>query len=668
MHALARPVAVLVLVLAMRVTGPAVAAPRHPPPAPPRLAVLIVIDQFRPDFITRFRHHFSDNGFNCLLRSGAFFPAAEFTYGAASTAPGHATIATGAQPRDHGIVANKWFRHPAALHADDAVVDPACELVPRPDRPAHGLSPRMMRIPALGDQLKLCDSRNRVFAVGLKDRSAIFLGGLRPDAAWWGDPNSGRFVTSTWYAAELPDWLNRFNAEKLPQTFAARGWDRLLPIDAYAGTRPVDPGWLPGYFGLGATFPHALPAPRDDNHAWVQALWTSPWGNELVIDLALRLIDAEDLGRTRATASSSATPITQRATASSSATTIGIDLLCIGLSSNDYCGHAFGPDSPEVMDITLRTDRQLGRLFDAIDQRVGFANCLIAVTADHGVTTSPFVAQELGLGGGMLDMDALCGTLNARLARYASLAVMEKQKRLIRVDSDFDTHAARKKAAEHAVPDDVAREPGRSNDAEQCNPVSRDHDPDGTSPRLVLGSVLPWVYLNDAVLNDLSPEDRAALLHDAAEFFRHTEGIAQAFTALDIAFPAGGAPAPRAAPGRSTDDRAETSRAFAAGADNPALQRARACYVPGRSGQIHLVVEPFWLPKERKVASHIGSSRHDRRVPVLLSGPGVRPGCYYAPADPADIAVTLAALLGIEPPLASFGRVLHEAIDAVAQP
>jgi hypothetical protein len=73
------------------------------------------------------------------------------------------------------------------------------------------------------------------------------------------------------------------------------------------------------------------------------------------------------------------------------------DLLCINLSSNDYVGHAFGPQSLEVEDMTYRTDRQLGDFIRLVNERLGGRPWIFALTADHGVGTVPEVAKKLGL-------------------------------------------------------------------------------------------------------------------------------------------------------------------------------------------------------------------------------------------------------------------------------
>lgn len=530
----------------------------------PRLIVLIVVDQLRGDLVTRFAADFADDGFQRLMKGGALFANAHYSYGATETAPGHATIATGRLPRRHGIVANKWYPDPAKPSGLHAVTDAGCCCVPAPaDAAAPGASPRSLIGPALGDQLKVGDRRSRVFAVALKDRAAILTGGQRPDGAIWWDLNTGCFVTSSWYADKLPDYVESWNAAAPADQYAGKPWNLLLDASRYEGCRPVEPSWH-GYLGLGHEFPHVVPKrdasrPRD----YYAALWCTPFGNDLVIDMAERVLRAEKLGAGPA-----------------------IDMLSIGLSSNDLVGHYFGPDSIETRDMTLQTDRQLARLLRLLDETVGLSRCLIALTGDHGVTTTPLVTERLRLGGGILDLPKVQAKLNDQLQSFFP-------------------------PPDHGEPPHT----------------------------IVYGMDIPWVYLNRSLLGMLSPEKRQALMRRAVEVMRGFEGVDEVFPADELTGPM---PSP-----------ADTHRYL-----------AWRCFHPQRSGELYVRLGPYWYKTDDKIAGHDSGSNHDRHVPIFLLGPRVKPGRYYTPADPCDIAPTLAALAGIEAPLDADGRVLHEAIDS----
>ncbi len=529
-----------------------------------RLVVLLVVDQLRADYLTRCAAHFAPSGFRRLTGGGAHFVNAYFSHGSTATGPGHATIITGRLPRQHGIVANEWYLDPDEQDAQPSIADQAVRLVgdtgesarrgPSRDRP--GVSPRGLIGPALGDQLKLSDRRSRVFAVAGKDRSAVLLGGRRPDGAYWWDHTTGGVQTSTYYRDDLPHYLSAFNAERWPERFAAATWDRVLPAAAYAGCRRDAPRDTALAGDWGDAFPYSLPPAGD---RWLfSMLDATPFGHEIVLELARRILVNERLGHGPAP-----------------------DLLCVGLSSFDVAGHLFGPESEQMLDFVVRTDAQIAAFLDLLNRLVGLERCLVALTADHGVTTAPLAAQRGGLDAGRIDLRALWQDLNADLRRrFGSLA------------------------------------------------EGRDH---------VAGIVLPWVYF-DPALAALDESARAARADAAAAFLRTRPGVADVFTARELT-------GPMPPPG-----------------DRPRWLAWRAFH-PRRSGGIYIQLDPYWYKTGRQPVGHTAGSSHDRHVPIVLFGPGVRAGTCFAPADPLDIAPTLAALLGIEPPIDADGRVLHEALE-----
>lgn len=552
--------AVLAAVLAAVVFGAPRAARAQAPDHDVRLVVVIVVDQLRADLVTRYARHFAPDGFTRLMREGAHFINAYFSFGSSATAPGHATIATGRLPRQHGVVGNKWYLDPSLSRSQYAVEDPRSALVGLEGAPPpEGKSPWRLIGPALGDQMKLTDSRSRVFSVAMKDRAAIFLGGRLPDGAYWWDDRFGRAVSSTWYCRALPDYLNKFNNEKWADRYSGQVWNPLLPPETYAGCRPVEAEWIFEGYGFGHVFPHKLPERTDANPAAFYAtLSATPMGNEIVLEMARRVLVEEKLGAGPAP-----------------------DALFIGLSSNDMCGHVFGPESPEVMDLTLRTDRQLGQLLEWFDKQVGLRQCLVAVVGDHGVSSIPQQVARLRLDGNLTDLSRAALDLNNTIKRVHGSVIGDRKP--------------------------------------------------------VIGINLPWVYLDPAI-RAFDADLRRQILDLCAGHFRSQEGVLDAFSSIELE-----------GPPPSRDD----------------LHRWLAWrgYHPGRAGDVYVQLKPGWYKKGDNTAGHCASFTHDRHVPILLMGPRVRPGRYFAPADPADIPVTLAALLGIEPPIEAVGRILHEAID-----
>lgn len=333
--------------------------PQVTPQVRPRLVVVIAVDQFRADYLDRFRPFFGSGGFNLLLQRGASFPEARYRHATTSTCPGHAVMLTGSYAEVNGIVANEWYDRGSgrAMNcAEDQTVSPVGSTGP-------GRSPRNLLGATVGDVLKTATAgRSRVVTVAGKDRSAIMLGGHLADAAYW--IVDTLVVTSTYYRRDLPAWVREFNGSRPFSGRVGRTWDRLLPAGSYQMMGRDDEPAERDEAGMGRTFPHPL--------ASTDAVGNSPLLNDIIADVALRAVAAEGLG-------GDTVP----------------DLLGIGFSANDHVGHAYGPDSHEVMDATARLDRTLQRLFDALDRTIGLANIVVVLTADHGVGPMPEVLARL---------------------------------------------------------------------------------------------------------------------------------------------------------------------------------------------------------------------------------------------------------------------------------
>ena len=343
---------------------------------PPRLAVVISVDQMRADYLGRFRPYLGEGGFKRLLEGGADFRNCHYRHAVTKTAPGHATILSGVHANVHGIVANEWLDRSTFIQGNNVedVAAPLVGLPPRLDRYANatfaakaGRSPRNFLGETVGDRLKArYGAAAKVFGVADKDRAAILMPGPKADGAYWTE--EGRFVTSTYYRRELPAWLEKFNAERGAAQHFGEVWDRLLDPAIYERVQGPDnaPGEQ-GEDGLPVTFPKKLDGGSTVlTNRFFDAFDHAPVNNELVEDMAERLVEHEHLGEDD-------TP----------------DLLCVGFSQTDKAGHAYGPDSQEVMDSYLRLDRTLADFFAFLDRKVGLAHCVIVLTADHGVAPLP---------------------------------------------------------------------------------------------------------------------------------------------------------------------------------------------------------------------------------------------------------------------------------------
>src|ERR1700690_609105 len=210
--------AVLAVVLACAVCASASAYN-----ARPKLVVVIVIDQFRADYIERYRDQFGDGGFRLFLDRGAYFTDCNYDYANTRTAPGHATLLAGSYTSGHGIMANEWW-DPLKKKRVTSVEDDTTTLF-GPNHGSPGASPRNLMSDTLGDELKLATGgKGRVFAVSLKDRAAVLPAGFSGDGAYWVDAKSGDWITSTYYVSHLPDWVLNFNTNRRVDKYWNKEW------------------------------------------------------------------------------------------------------------------------------------------------------------------------------------------------------------------------------------------------------------------------------------------------------------------------------------------------------------------------------------------------------------------------------------------------------------
>lgn len=358
------------------------------PPKPPKLVVAIIVDQLRYDYLDRFHHQFGEKGLKLLTDQGAFMTFAQYDYSPTITAPGHASYFSGSTPMIHGIIGNEWFNKRTGLNTY-CVSDPDVTGVGiEPDAEDGKMSPKNFTGATVADQMRLrWDSK--VVAISIKDRGAILPGGKKPHGAFWFEPAGGKFISSSYYMQELPEWVKTFNNRALPESFIGKTWDRLLDEKEYAGLDDA-PGEsrLPGEDK--STFPHTVIKQAKDPY---EPILSTPYGNELLAEFAKAAVEGEKLGQGDRP-----------------------DLLCVSFSSNDYCGHRFGPYSHEAQDITLRLDRQFEDFFAYLDKKVGLANVVMVLTADHGVCMAPEYAQFKGLDGARPAVSEMMGDLQTKMA------------------------------------------------------------------------------------------------------------------------------------------------------------------------------------------------------------------------------------------------------------
>jgi arylsulfatase A-like enzyme len=328
-----------------------------------KLVVLVVIDQLPMWTFERDRAHFR-GGFARLAREGVF-AVSELPYASTFTAPGHATIGTGAPPSVHGIIGNSWYRRSDGVHRSAEFDPDAPALVVGPSHggelgPNDVASARALRVEGIADALRTATKGTaRSVAIALKGRAAAFVAGKRPDLAIWYEAAAGGMTTSKAYTAEAPAWLAQLARDRPSKRFFDQTWDP-LDRDALARITGIpDDARGEGAGDLTPAFPHKLAGTRDP----ADALLHTPFGDALVVDAALAAIDGMQLGADDVP-----------------------DLLALSFSSRDYAGHIWGPESWEVLDLTMRLDTRLGSLFSILDARLGADGWAVVLTSDHGAT------------------------------------------------------------------------------------------------------------------------------------------------------------------------------------------------------------------------------------------------------------------------------------------
>ena len=335
----------------------------------PKLVVGLVIDQMRWDYLYRYYNHYGSNGFKRLLNQGFSCENTMIPYVPTVTAAGHTCIYTGSVPSIHGIVANDWLERsnesPMYCSRDTSVKAVGTNT----DNWSGKMSPRNMLTNTVGDELRLATNfRSKVIGIALKDRGGILPAGHSANAAYWFDDTTGNWISSTYYFNELPKWVQQYNGLRKQDAMMKNDWTLLDKESNYTQSNGDD-NWYEKILESDnkRTFPHKLQSVVGSKN--YNAFRASPYGNTYTLDFAKETIRNEKLGTGAET-----------------------DMLCISLSSTDYIGHRFGPNSLEQEDTYIRLDKDIAEFLNFLDNSLGKNNYLLFLSADHG---SPQIANYL---------------------------------------------------------------------------------------------------------------------------------------------------------------------------------------------------------------------------------------------------------------------------------
>lgn len=369
----------------------------------PKLVVGVVVDQMRWDYLYRYYDRFGEGGFKRLMKSGFNCEQTTINYLPSYTAPGHTCVYTGSVPSIHGIAANDWldnFTGKKSYCVDDATVEEVNDGVRTP----KSMSPRTLLTTTITDELRLATNfRSRVFGVAIKDRGSILPAGHLANGAFWLDDSLGNFCSSTYYANPSPAWLTAFNRRHVADSLMKRSWKLSGPISAYTQSLTDDNKYEGNFAGeMAPVFPHDISQLK--GKARLSAMKATPAGNTLTLQMAKACRDGEKLGEGSFT-----------------------DFLCVSLSSTDYAGHQFAPNSMEVEDMYVKLDQEIADWLSYLDRAVGKDGYVFFLTADHGAAHNPQFLLDNNTPAGFLGKDLrknLTEHLKATLGKDSIVSAM----------------------------------------------------------------------------------------------------------------------------------------------------------------------------------------------------------------------------------------------------
>ncbi len=513
----------------------------------PKLVVGLVIDQMRWDYLYRYSDLYGNDGFKRLLREGFSYENTMVPYTPTYTAVGHTCIYTGSIPAVHGIISNYWFdkrTNKTVYCTDDSTVSTVGN-----NSNAGKMSPDNMWTTTITDELRLSNNfKSRVFGIALKDRGAILPAGHSANAAYWFDTTGGKWISSTHYMKQLPAYVNRFNDRDIAGSYMKTTWNTLLPIEKYIQSTEDNKPYEDPIPGLNTvTFPHDLSLIKNGKY---EAFKYTPFAADFTFDFAKTVFENEKLGSTAVT-----------------------DFLAISISSTDYAGHHFGPNSIEEEDTYLRLDQSIAAFLKWLDEKLGKNNYLFFLSADHAVAHVPGFLQEHNIAAGLYSNFDLKNELNEMISKKYDI------KRAVLSVQNFQVYIER----------NLIRQQQKNEDS-------------------IIGAVIDFLkqklFITDAV---------------------------------------------------------ETGKLNIAALPQPQRDRMIDGFNPQRSGDIQFIVKPQYIDYH-KGTTHGTWDAYDAHIPLIFFGWNVKHGKTHRETYMTDISPTIAAMLQIQMPNGSVGKVLEEMV------
>ena len=517
--------------------------------ARPKLVVGIVVDQMRWDYLYRYYNRYSSNGFKKLITQGYSFENTFIPMVPTYTAVGHSSIYTGATPSTNGIVGNNWFEKTTkkSMYCTD---DSTAQGVGNNDN-AGKMSPKNLWTTTITDELRLSNNfESKVIGIALKDRGAILPAGHSANAAYWYDDKNGKWITSNYYMQQLPEWVNAFNQKDNAGNYMKQDWNTLYPINTYTQSTADNQEYELALPGLQTpTFPQKLSGITTSLK--YSTFKYTPGAATFTFDFAKKAIENEKLGGGKVT-----------------------DFLTVSISSTDYMGHSFGPNSIEAEDTYLRLDKDIADFINYLDGKMGKNNYLIFLSADHGAAHVPGFLKAHNIDAGVFSDNIIFQQLNKM------------------IEDNFSTKNA------------------------------------------VLSVLNYQIYIDQVKLKN-EGKDVNAVKNIITESLKTYPFIINAF---------------------------ETEKLNSTTLGEPIKTMLANGFTPTRSGDIQFIVKPGYFDGGLKGTTHGLWNPYDSHIPLLFYGWNIKPGKTNRETYMTDISPTLAALLHIQMPSGSVGKVLGEVI------
>jgi len=359
---------VLIIVLAL---GTIHVSGQKIPSQKPKLVVGITVSGMRYDYLSVYWDKFGDDGFKKMASTGANCKNARYNYLITEPSVGFATIATGAKPSAHGIVSDFWYER-----LSNQIIYSLDDSEQTTIEGTYGTgpySPSALHSRTISDELRVISRfKSKSIGVSMDPQAAVLMAGHTATGAYWVDPTTASWITSSYYVDSLPEWVREFNGKQYQDIYLDRTWEPLLPISEYSESMLDNNPYETGFNGQ-ITFPYELSriSAKDRDERDYSVLMSTPWGNTYTKDLAIAAIVNEELG--------------QRGVS---------DMIHIGFNTTKYLADKYSTWSLEMQDAYLRLDQDIAHLLGFLDDQLGLENVVVYVTAENALADDPRYLEE----------------------------------------------------------------------------------------------------------------------------------------------------------------------------------------------------------------------------------------------------------------------------------